>query len=276
MPELPEVETIRRQLVQSIVGKTIAEIDLRYPRSVRGNIQRLRLKTVRSIRRFSKLLVIDCDGGISVAIHLKMTGRLIVQKKTHDALLEIDYASHKHTRIAVTFLDGDQLFFHDQRTFGYWDIQPTEAIPGLPYIRSLGPEFLSSMSLTLFTKKVASTKRKIKPLLLDQTFGSGVGNIYASEALWASRIHPERIASTLTLDEVKRLFAAIEGVLSLGIANGGASKANFRDALGNKGSMQDHFMVYNQANRACPRCKTIIHSFKLSGRGTFFCPHCQQ
>ncbi len=267
MPELPEVETIRRQAEELLVGQTIKEIEIKRASIIRGDIKSLKGKKIIKARRFAKLLVLDFSGGVSLAIHLKMTGRLAVFAK------ESEFFSHTH--VVFTLSNGKFLTFSDIRRFGYLQVVETTKVGELKFIKSLAKEPLSGLTLLDFSHMLSRSSRPIKLLLLDQTKIGGVGNIYDCESLWMAKIHPKQPANSLSTVEIKRLFSAIEEVLAEGISRGGASDNTYRDLHGEKGHYQDYFKVYQQQGKPCKRDGTLIKRVAMGGRGTFFCPTCQ-
>ena len=272
MPELPEVETIRMQLESHVLGLSIHSLHVVRPDIVRGDIYAIQNASITAVRRFGKLLVIDTSIGLSMAIHLKMTGRVSL------IALEDDLLPHTHVQFFLEEKDGthtQQITFSDYRRFGFIHVLPTQEVTSLPFIQKLGKEPLKDLMLEDFIALCGKTKRVTKTLLLDQQKIAGIGNIYASEALWLSHIDPRRSANTLTSKECRELFDAIESVLAEGIARGGASDNTYRNLLGGKGSYQDFFKVYNRAGKPCVRCGDDIKRIVQTGRSTFYCPTCQ-
>ncbi len=267
MPELPEVETIRRQAQKELVGAKILSVEEKRSGILRGNDKDLVGKTIVRVRRFAKLLVIDLTGGMSLAVHLKMTGRLL--------LLGPKDILQDHTHV-IFQLNGDKrLIYADYRRFGYLQVVPTAKVEQLPFVKTLGKEPLKDWNLSEFRVVCSKSRRAIKVLLLDQTKISGVGNIYANEALWLAKIHPLTPANQLTEKQTQALFTAIEDVLKEGIKRGGASDNTYRNLFGGKGEYQNFFKVYQRDNQACLRCHTQIKEIRTGGRGTFYCPKCQ-
>lgn len=295
MPELPEVETIRLQLSQLIIGLTVKNIEIISPKSFIGDPKLLLGSKISNLRRFAKLLVIDFDslprrqaGQLSLAVHLKMTGQLIFRNpKSEFRNSKLTGEDYNYTRVIVAFTNGDRLFFNDMRRFGWmkvlrkleagsWKIEEKN-IPLLnTLISKLGPDPLSELTLERFKEVLKSTKKPIKLVLMDQEKIGGVGNIYANEALFLAGIHPKKRANELTGYRVKELLKRLKQVLTDGVKWGGASRLNFRDAYGNKGKVQEHFLVYDREGESClNRCGVKIQKIKLGGRGTYFCPRCQ-
>lgn len=271
MPELPEVETIRRQLEHEVIAQRITSIVVHRQDILRGDSSHLHAQTLTGVRRFGKLLVLDFGNGISACIHLKMTGRL--------TLLSALATIPTHTHVEFHLESGQalrRLVFSDIRRFGYIHILPSDQVEGLRFITTLGREPLKNFSFQDFQTLVQHSARGIKTLLLDQTKIAGIGNIYACEALWKAKIHPLKTCSTLTSLEQRNLFSAIEEVLQEGISRGGASDNTYRDLLGEKGTYQQFFKVYGRKGEPCFRCQSLVERIVVAGRGTWFCPTCQR
>lgn len=273
MPELPEVETVRRQL-ESIIGSTIIDIEYLPSKVIRGEMKSLANAKVISIDRFGKLLIIQLTDDRALTVHLKMTGRL--------TLVEIDGEVPPYNHIVFT-LQGmmnkaptRRLTFSDMRKFGFVSLHTKDEILSLPFIRNLGKEPLKNLTIQDFKNVLSRSNRAIKVLLLDQSKIAGIGNIYDCEALWLAKIDPKRNANSLRPTERKRLFVAIEDVLREGIVRGGASDNTYRNLYGGKGDYQNFFKVYGRTGKPCLRCETPIVRESLGGRGTFFCPKCQK
>jgi formamidopyrimidine-DNA glycosylase len=270
MPELPEVETTVRSLRQTIPGNKIVGMTNDWP----GHIalpeinefqDRVAGSSFKSIARRGKYLIFALDSGDFLIIHLKMTGHLSVV----DELEPRDPYAH-----TVFSLDsGTELRFRDVRKFGriYLVADPNEVLG------KLGPEPLGdSFTPELFHSMLRGRKRILKPLLLDQSFIAGIGNIYADEALHRAAIHPRRHSNSLSRSESHSLFHGIRDVLELAIKNNGASIDSYRKPDGTKGSMQNSLQVYGRSGEPCPRCGNIIQRVILGNRSTHFCPFCQK
>ncbi len=284
MPELPEVETIARQLRRFVVGRTIAHFRSEWHRLTEpepGDLFAARLagRTIGAVRRRGKFVVLDLDGGEALIVSLRMTGQLLF----HDTETE----AHPYRRAHIAFADGTALEFADTRKFGRMAIVEAGALDGAVHRRRrageplhsyLGMEPLSRRFTVRWLREFLKRRGRsaIKPLLLDQTGIAGVGNIYDIEALWRARIHPLRAAGSLRADEVERLHEALRWVLRKGIRFGGASRRDYRDARGKQGRMQQEFNVYDRAGEPCPRCGAEIVRTVVGGRGTFHCPRCQR
>ncbi|MBN1679474.1 MAG: bifunctional DNA-formamidopyrimidine glycosylase/DNA-(apurinic or apyrimidinic site) lyase [Anaerolineae bacterium] len=271
MPELPEVETVVRGLREPLIGRTITAAAYDWPRSLvlpDGPVFRARIagQRVRAVDRRAKYILIRLVPD-TLIIHLKMTGRLYVVP---------DDTAHEADRwVHFTFQlnNGHQLRFSDSRKFGrvYLVENPLDVTGGL------GPEPLDeSFTVDVFRDQLARRTGRLKPLLLNQAFIAGLGNIYADEALFASRIHPLRRADSLSLDEIARLYTAIRQVLRDGVRREGASINWYRKPDGTRGSAQDGLYVYGRAGEPCPRCGTPIEKTMVAQRGTHNCPACQR
>jgi formamidopyrimidine-DNA glycosylase len=269
MPELPEVETVVRALRQPLVGRTFTEVRNYWP----GHIvtpslaelqQRIHGRTVLSINRRAKYLVFSLSGGETLIVHLKMTGHLSV--------VDQDTPPDKYAHTVFGLDNGQELRFRDTRKFGrvYLVSDPAEIFG------HLGPEPLeNAFTAAVLQERLENRKRVLKPLLLDQTFVAGIGNIYADEALYYAGLHPERRADTLSLAEIKALHKAIQKVLKLGIEREGASIDRYVKPDGSKGDMQNAVAVFRRTGDPCYHCGTPIQRIKLGGRSTHFCPTCQ-
>lgn len=271
MPELPEVETIKRDLSRLIVEREILNITTDSPKQVQPSLAVVKKAVVgakiEKIERRAKLLQIFLSNKQILAVHLKLTGRLLVRKK---GAPKDDW---QHIAIA---LSGDkELRFADLRKFGWIRlIKDKKELEKL--LSEFGPEPLDSLDLKKFKAILASSGRPVKLILMDQKKISGVGNIYANDALFLARIDPRRPAKKVTDKEAKKLCQAVERVLKAGIKYRGASNQYYLDALGRKGSYQDHFLTYGREGKKCFDCGGEIKRIKIGGRGTFFCPNCQK
>lgn len=286
MPELPEVETVRIGLKKLIIAKKIANVSYDWPKSFpnsKSNINSFLIGAkVKNIRRRAKVLIIDLDTQYSLVIHLKMTGQLVYRGDEnfgagHPSDSLIGKLPDKSTRVTIDFDDKSQLFFNDQRKFGWMRLLPTIEVPNIDFMKKVGPEPLEKS----FTDKVLHDRlqrRKnscIKAALLDQTVLAGIGNIYADESLWGAKIHPETKVGMLTKAQIKKLYNEIVTVLKLSIEKGGSTDRNYVNAEGKKGSYIEFAKVFRRENLPCPRCSTTIIKTRVAGRGTHLCPNCQ-
>jgi len=284
MPELPEVEIIRLGLQDKIVGLKITDVEIRLPKIFQGDVKDIIGSKVLNLRRRAKILLIDLDNSLSLVVHLKMSGQLVYHQKGKQSTFghPIPFAGTslpaKSTHVIFTFSDGSVLYFNDIRQFGYIKVVKTSEVEKLKAIQEFGPEPLTAeFTQDKFKEIVLRKKTPIKLVLMDQTQIAGVGNIYASEALFLAKIHPKRSASTLESEETSKLYDALIQVLKMGIKYGGSSENAYVNALGEKGTMQDHFRAYARAGKPCPNsCGHKIERVTLGGRGTFFCPSCQK
>jgi formamidopyrimidine-DNA glycosylase len=282
MPELPEVETIARQLRALVVDRTIASFESRWirltePEPAEVMEARLRGRRISDVRRRGKFVVFDLDGGEALVVSLRMTGKLLY------GAADVD---ERHVRGEIRFEDGTAMRFSDTRKFGRMAIVDAATLDGsgegrrakMPLHASLGQEPLARAFSVAWLRALLRRRPRaaIKVLLLDQRAIAGIGNIYAIEALWRARIHPLRKAGSLRADEIARLHEAIRWALRKGIRLGGASRTDYVDARGNKGRMQREFQVYSRAGEPCPRCGRAIVRTVVGGRGTFHCPRCQR
>ncbi|MBQ9018203.1 bifunctional DNA-formamidopyrimidine glycosylase/DNA-(apurinic or apyrimidinic site) lyase [Candidatus Saccharibacteria bacterium] len=279
MPELPEVETIRRGLSRFIVKKTLKHTTILCDKSFQGTPTN---GTVKNIRRFGKALVIDLDNQKSLMIHLRMTGQLIYDDKSRER-----YAAghpsdnftaalpNKQTRVILEF-DGGTLYFNDQRKFGFIKVLPTAEVEQDPFIKKLAPEPWNMSADDFYVKLQRHKNSCIKPTILDQTIICGLGNIYADESLFMAHIHPKRKCGTITEVEAANLLAAAREVMDKSIASGGSTMKDYVKADGTKGDYLEKFaQVFRREGKPCPRCGAEIIKFKVAGRGTHICPRCQ-
>jgi formamidopyrimidine-DNA glycosylase len=269
MPELPEVETIRLGLEQYVIGKTIKSVEVRLRRIFYGEEKELIGAKFISVQRFGKVLSLNLNNNLSIVVHVKMTGQLIYEDK------ETKRLPHKFTHI-IFHLDKGTLYYNDIRQFGWLKITPTEKVNEHSLIKNMGPEPLKDLTLDKFKNILQKSKTKVKVVLMDQSKIAGIGNIYANDALYLSKIDPRRSASSLVDMELKELYNAIETVLRKGIKHGGSSENTYVNALGEKGSYQEHALVYGKTGEVCKTCGTKIQRITIGGRGTFICPNCQK
>ena len=273
MPELPEVTTVVRELIEhNLVGATIRKVRLRFPKIFGKNpetlVKAITGGRINAVGRRGKFIVIDLDNGARFLIHLRMTGKLRFGQE-HDV--------GRHDHVLLDLDDGRILIYNDTRKFGRF----TLCAPGADPLERLGPEPLEAeFTAAVFRERLRGRSRMIKPLLLDQSVVAGLGNIYVDEALWEARLHPTRRADTLTAAEIARLHRAIPEVLARGVANNGttlgSSEANFYSVAGRRGRNADHLNVFRRDGQPCPRCGLTIEHSVVGQRGTHFCPACQK
>lgn len=273
MPELPEVETVRKGLEKLVKNKKIKNVQVLWPRIIEQPevpIFEATLigETIESIGRRGKFLIFHLSHYEMIS-HLRMEGKYQYFEKEEP----ID----KHTHVIFSFEDGSQLRYHDVRKFGRMTIVEKGASHTYKGILKLGPEPLPDLFLLKdFTLGLQKSHKAIKPLLLDQKLVTGLGNIYVDEALWEAKIHPEQPADSLRPKEIKLLRQAIIDVLSRAVEAGGTTIRSYLNALGESGSFQVALHVYGQTGEACVRCQTPIVKTKVAQRGTHYCPTCQK
>lgn len=242
MPELPEVETIRRQLAKKIVGKTLGG------------------KKIVGVRRRAKILMIDFNDGSSLLFHLKLTSQLIFNKE-----------KGPYTRRIFKFNDGSQLVFNDSRRLGWWKcVKNSKKIE-----EAFGPE---ALEITFNSFKSILKNRpnaRIKPLLMDQKFIAGIGNIYSDEILFAAKVQPLRRVKTLVLPEIRAIWLNLRAILKKAIESRGTSQSTYVDASGEEGDYLEHLKVYRKEGQKCPRCGSLIKRIKIASRSAHYCPACQ-
>jgi formamidopyrimidine-DNA glycosylase len=278
MPELPEVETIRRGLEREVVGKRIKSVEATGLRSIRRHkskkdfTSRLEGAKVKSAKRRGKYLVLPLDSGDVLVAHLRMSGQLR-RAQPKDPL-------EKHTHVVITFTQGGQLRFVDPRTFGEMFVTTPDALTSdVPELADIGFDPVDEpLAVTEFARRLLGRPDvKLKQLLTEQSFMAGVGNIYSDEILWASGLRWDRTPRELSNMEIRRLFRAIVEVLHDAIKHRGStlSDQQYVDLAGRPGDYQTLHEVYDRSGQACRRCRATITKAKFAGRSTFFCPSCQ-
>jgi formamidopyrimidine-DNA glycosylase len=265
MPELPEVETIVRRIRPLLAGRRILDFEASWPRQIQPSLEAVRVgvigRTVRAVSRRGKYAVLELGAGAGLLVHLKMSGRLTVVPGE-------DGERPEHLRAVLHLVGGAPLRFYDARKFGRVRFVPDLASA----LSQLGPEPLDrTLTTRAFHARLSTRRRQLKPLLLDQTFLAGLGNIYTDEALFRARLHPLETAARLERRQAGALLLAIRAVLRQGIRCNGASL----DWIYPGGRMQACLKVYGHAGEPCPRCRTPIASRRVGQRTTCFCPACQ-
>ncbi|MEK7550544.1 MAG: bifunctional DNA-formamidopyrimidine glycosylase/DNA-(apurinic or apyrimidinic site) lyase [Patescibacteria group bacterium] len=293
MPELPEVETIKLQLEKYIVGSVIKKIDVKN-KKYEFDTKNIIGQKIIGVRRFAKQLSIDLSNNYSIMIHVKMTGQLIYRGSNLPHAAQGSAGLSKkvigglggpHTHVIFNLDKGGKLYFNDIRRFGWIRVIKSSEVINEKFIKNLGPDMLEINSSD-FQKIINKSARNIKVLLMDQTKIGGIGNIYANDALWLAKISPKRTSNSLSNQDSKLLYEAIETVLKAGLKYGGASELAFVTPDGQEGEYQNHTLVYGHQGELCLRCSTKPHSAKasrgtvekyfLGGRGTYICPVCQK
>jgi formamidopyrimidine-DNA glycosylase len=272
MPELPEVEVVARSLAPQLIGRTItavAKLDwermIETPDPARFR-ELIAGRRIQAVGRRAKWVVISLDDAWTLAIHLRMSGNLVVQAA--------EATPDQYTHLVLALDDGRRLFFEDQRKFGRVRLLDPIGLAALDSAH--GPEPLDpAFTVDALAAILARQRTKLKPLLLDQARIAGLGNIYVSEALWIARLHPLLPAAATPSERIPLLHSAIRSVLEQAIANEGSSLRNYRNGYGRRGSNQDHFLVYNRTGAPCQRCGTPIERIVVAQRSTFYCPSCQ-
>ena len=272
MPELPEVETVRRSLQPFLIGHRIIEVTrIAWPGTIAEPSPeefsaRMEGREIVAIDRRAKYLIIHLDQDEALVVHLRMTGQLTV--------VEAEAEPDKHTHVVLRLDTGQQMFYRDTRKFGRMWLLDREGLAALD--RKLGPEPLDdALTAEAFRALIRRRKGRLKQLLLDQAVIAGLGNIYVDEALWLAQLHPLATVGMISDAQIDALYAAIREVLASGIDKRGTTFSNYRDALGAKGSNQNYLNVYNRANQPCLRCGSSIEKIVVVQRGTHICAYCQ-
>ncbi len=275
MPELPEVETLKRELARVLVGKKIkAFTSEKFALPLTG-------KKIAAVERRAKILIFELAGHENLLIHLKMTGQLIFEPTRGQSVMGGHPAPptrepSKHTRAIFDFTDGSRLRFNDLRKFGWLKVLPkTEAEK---IFDRHGPEPLSRNFSPAILGEIIKhyPRRRLKQILLDQQLIAGLGNIYVDEACFLAGVRPDRLAASLSKKEIEKLYHSIVSVLKLSIAKKGTSARNYRRSNGGQGRMVAYLKVYGRGGQSCKQCRELIQKIKLNGRGTHFCLVCQK
>ena len=288
MPELPEVETIRRGLETLIVGKTVSATEnygseKSFPNPA-ADVRRFLIGAhITGVRRRAKVLLIDLSSEYTLVCHLKMTGQIIVISDHarwgagHPSDSFVRQLPDNTTRQRIDFTDGTHLYFNDLRKFGWMKLYPTAVVPDIAFMQKVGPEPLddSFTGEVLYARLQRRKNTSIKAAILDQTVLAGVGNIYADESLWAAKIHPATLVKNIPRSKVDTLCTEIRAVMNLSIEKGGSTDKNYVNAEGKKGSYLSFAKVFRREGEPCPRCGTTIIKTRVAGRGTHLCPHCR-
>ena len=287
MPELPEVETVRRGLTLLVVDKRVQSVSHDTPKSfpnAPGEVNQFLLgATITGVRRRAQVLLVDLSSEYTLVIHLKMTGQLVYRGEQvfgaghpNDSL--IGDLPDRSTRVIIQFIDGSHLYFNDQRKFGWVKLYPTVEVPNIDFMKRVGPEPLEDeLSHTDFIQRIRRRNgTTVKAALLDQTVIAGIGNIYADEALWGARIHPASRVHDIADASLKTLLDEVRYVLRLSIDKGGSTDKNYVNAEGKRGSYIDFARVFRREGLPCPlHPDVLIEKSRVAGRGTHTCPVCQ-
>ncbi|HSX49099.1 MAG TPA: bifunctional DNA-formamidopyrimidine glycosylase/DNA-(apurinic or apyrimidinic site) lyase [Candidatus Saccharimonadales bacterium] len=282
MPELPEVETVKIGLQKYLIGHKITDVKIKTSKLFTGDLKNLIEGKIVEVRRFAKVLSIDLSNGYSIVIHIKLTGQLIYRGanlKTPGDLSKkvVGGIGGNHTHVIFELDRNGFLYYNDIRRFGWLKIIKTDEVANSGFVGKLGPEPFKDLTDEKFKEILGKSKTAVKVLLMNQEKIGGIGNIYANDALLLSKIHPKRASNSLTPTEKETLYNNVLKVLKKGIETGGASELSFVTAAGGEGKYQQHFIAYGQQGKVCQICgKEKIKKFTLGGRGTYFCPHCQQ
>lgn len=283
MPELPEVETVRRGLLPVLEGAVIAKAevnrpDLRWPLPDRM-ADRLTGRRVKALRRRSKYILADLDSGETLLVHLGMSGRMLISGAQLGSFYHDHPAPQKHDHVVLHMDSGARITFNDARRFGAMDLMPTDRADQHMLLKDLGPEpFGNDFNEPYLAARLKGRKTPVKAALLDQRIVAGLGNIYVAETLYRARISPLRLAGELKERQVHSLVPMIREVLAEAIEAGGSSLRDFRQANGELGYFSKHFQVYDREGDPCetPGCKGTITRTVQSGRSSFWCPSCQR
>jgi formamidopyrimidine-DNA glycosylase len=278
MPELPEVETLRRDLEKETVGRRIKQVEATGMRSIRRYrtkkqfAQQLEGRKITGVDRKGKYLLVRLEEGDVLVVHLGMSGQLLRVKSAREPL-------EKHTHVIITFTQGGQLRYVDPRTFGELFVTAQDEVEKqVPELAHLGFDPLESMmSWVRFGELLAERKTKLKALLMDQKFIAGIGNVYSDEILFAAGLRYDRSSETLSSQEIRRLYRGVVETLQDAIKHRGSSLADeqYRDLFGALGEYQHQHKVYDREGQACRRCRSTIARVRLGGRSTFLCEQCQ-
>lgn len=272
MPELPEVETVRRGLEKLILGKKISSIEIRYPKMIKTDLDQFQKElpgqVVKSMGRRGKYLLFYLTDKVLIS-HLRMEGKYFYYP--------YQFPERKHAHVLIHFEDGGTLVYEDVRKFGTMELLAPELLEAYFLSKKLGPEPTEQdFDLEIFRGALKKSKKPIKSHLLVQTLVAGLGNIYVDEVLWRAQVHPARPSQSLTRVEASAIHDQTISVLGQAVEKGGSTIRTYTNAFGEDGTMQNFHQVYDKAGQACSRCGAVIEKFQLGGRGTHFCPKCQR
>ena len=272
MPELPEVETVRRGLEKLILGKKIVSLDIPYPKMIKTDLDQFQKELpgqeIQSMGRRGKYLLFFLTDKVLIS-HLRMEGKYFYYPG--------QAPERKHAHVLIHFEDGGTLVYEDVRKFGTMELLAPELLDAYFVSKKLGPEPTEQdFDLEIFRGALKRSKKPIKSHLLDQTVVAGLGNIYVDEVLWRAKVHPSRTSKSLSAQEARKVHDQTIEVLGQAVEKGGSTIRTYTNAFGEDGTMQDFHQVYDKAGQACSRCGSIIEKIQLGGRGTHFCPKCQR
>ena len=274
MPELPEVETIRRSLEAKALGQVIRKVTVIHEKTIRKPhpdvfVSCLQGQEITGFNRLGKYLMMEIGCSKVLVIHLRMTGRLIYTESSIPVT--------KHTRIIFYLDHGQELHFQDIRKFGTMHLLRRQELQSFPPFRALGYDALDPrLSLDIFINMLKGRRGQVKGLLLNQSFIAGIGNIYANEILWKAGIHPQRTANSLDIEEQQKLYQAIRDVLKSAVSHRGTTLRDYVDGDGKHGEFQNLLRVHSREGKPCPLCGNSIARIKQGGRSSYYCPICQK
>jgi formamidopyrimidine-DNA glycosylase len=289
MPELPEVETIRRDLATKIIGAKIISVEVKDKKlgETKNFASVLVGNKIADVERIGKLLILKISSDKFLLIHLKMTGQLVFEDREELIAGGHEFAEgsvleeiggklpNKYTRFILNFIGDKKLFFNDTRRFGYVKLVDKKELAAIKNKYGIEPLQIN-FTLTALKKAMAGRRVPVKTLLMDQQKISGIGNIYASEILFAARINPTRLVNSLTDQEIAKIFQSAKAVLKKAIKHRGTTFSDYVDTSGKKGNFSKLLQVYERVGEKCFGCLGKIKSVKLAGRSTYFCPKCQK
>lgn len=273
MPELPEVETVRRGLNKLVRGQKITALRIIYTRMIKSDLTEFKTylinQTIHEVNRRGKYLLFEL-GEQTLVSHLRMEGKWLSYPSN-------DVPDNKHFHGFFDLSNGQTLVYQDVRKFGTMELVKTSELADFFTRKKIGPEPIETdFNLITFQHQLSGSQKKIKPYLLEQSLVAGLGNIYVDEVLWLAKIHPSEIARHLSPKKVAELRRAVIYILAEGVKYGGSTIRSYKNALGLDGTMQNYLEVYGKTGQPCARCGTPIEKYKLAGRGTHFCPKCQK
>lgn len=272
MPEMPEVETVRRGLIKLAKGRQIIGVDVYYGKMIEGDVEQFRQSLIGQyiidVDRRGKYLLFRFSNNLTMISHLRMEGHYYSQPAGHDFL--------KHTHVVFHLDNKTDLCYRDTRKFGRMRLVKTGTEMAYGGLKTIGPEPTEKdFTLEYFQKILAKSRGKIKPFLLNQSHVAGLGNIYCDEVLWQSKINPEQAANSLKANQIKVLRENIINEIALATKYKGTTVHSFSNAFGDAGGFQEKLVAYGHVGDKCPRCGTKMVKIKVAERGTTFCPHCQ-